>query len=243
VPDADPDAAPDVEGTFSQVAMELFDAGSVAATLQRIVDLAQDAVVRCDGAGIVVVTDGQPSSRAAGGPLAEHLDRLQVETGEGPGVDAALSGATFAAADLEDDPRWPTFAPRAVAAGVRSVLALALATKHLSALNLYARSPGAFGSADRAQGVLFATFARLALAWAEERAAEEDKLENLTEALRSRELIGQAQGILMERQRLSADQAFDVLRRASQRRNIKLRDVALRLVETGESPDADADGG
>lgn len=233
---ADADAFPEAESTFSQVAEALFAAGSVEATLQRIVGLAEDAVKSCDGAGIIVVNDGQASTRAASGPMVEHLDRIQVEVGEGPCLDAALSGSAFYAVDLMEDDRWPAFAPQAVEAGVRSVLALALATRHLSALNLYARMPDAFGPTDRAQGVLFATLARLALDSAEDRAAEEDKLGNLHEALRSRELIGQAQGILMERERLSADEAFDMLRRASQHLNIKLREVAVRLVDTGESP-------
>ena len=83
---------------------------------------------------------------------------------------------------------------------------------------------------------MFATLAGLALDSAQERAADDERVANLTEALRTRELIGQAQGILMERERITADQAFDVLRRASQHMNIKLREVAETLVETGESP-------
>ena len=236
MPDPDADTVRDVEGHFSAVAVALFEAGSVAATLQRIVDLAEGAVDNCDGAGIIVVTDGQASTRAASGPMVERIDRIQVEAGEGPCLDAALSGNAFYAVDLLEDDRWPAFGPQAVEAGVRSVLALALATRHLSALNLYARLPDAFGPTDRAQGVLFATLARLALDLAEDRAAEHDKLENLTDALRSRELIGQAQGILMERERVTAEEAFDMLRRASQHLNVKLRDVARRLVDTGEAP-------
>ena len=83
---------------------------------------------------------------------------------------------------------------------------------------------------------MFATLAGLALDSAQERAADDERVANLTEALRTRELIGQAQGILMERERITADQAFDVLRRASQHMNIKLREVAETLVATGESP-------
>ena len=83
---------------------------------------------------------------------------------------------------------------------------------------------------------MFATLAGLALDSAQERAADDERVANLTEALRTRELIGQAQGILMERERITADQAFDVQRRASQHMNIKLREVAETLVATGESP-------
>jgi AmiR/NasT family two-component response regulator len=103
-------------------------------------------------------------------------------------------------------------------------------------LNLYGCLPAAFGATDRAQGLLFATLARLAVDAATDRAEDEARSDNLHEALKTRELIGQAQGILMERERITADQAFDVLRRASQHVNVKLRDIAAALVETGEAP-------
>ncbi|MGH9103155.1 MAG: ANTAR domain-containing protein, partial [Acidimicrobiales bacterium] len=106
----------------------------------------------------------------------------------------------------------------------------------LGALNCYGRYPRAFGALDRAKGLLLATLAGLALDQAQVREAEERRAEHLTRAVASRELIGQAQGILMERERVSADQAFDILRRASQHLNLKLADVARDLVATGESP-------
>src|SRR4029078_9653539 len=142
----------------------------------------------------------------------------------------------FYAEDLIDDERWPSFGPSSVAAGIRSVLAYSLSAARPSALNLYAQLPAAFGVTDRAQGLLFATLASLALDSAHERASEVLRSNNLVEALRTRELLGQAQGILMERERITGDQAFDVLRKASQHMNIKLREVAEALIETGESP-------
>ncbi|MDQ3106992.1 MAG: GAF domain-containing protein, partial [Actinomycetota bacterium] len=189
----------DLESSFSRIAIALFEAGSVAATLQRIVDLAQDTISGCDGAGIMVIKRGQATTLAVSQSLVERFDQIQIEAGEGPCLDAAESGTTFYATDLLSDERWPTFAARAIEAGLRSVFALSLTTRHLSALNLYALMPDAFGPTDRAQGVLFATLARLALDSAEERADAGDKLDNLGAALRSRELIGQALGILMER--------------------------------------------
>jgi hypothetical protein len=165
------------------------------------------------------------------------VDQLQVDAGEGPCLDASTVGSTFYAADLIDEKRWQVFAPAAVAAGVRSVLACPLSSRRPGALNLYATLPAAFGATDRAKGQLFATLAGLALNSAEERASDDKKSANLVEALRTRELIGQAQGILMERERITGEQAFNVLRRASQHMNIKLREVAETLVETGESPE------
>ena len=236
----EPDQFLDLERNVSQVAVALFAAGTVQGTLQRIVDLAELAVDGCEAAGIFLDDHGKVVTAAASSALVEIVDRLQVDAGEGPCLDASRSNSTVYAADLIDDERWPTFAPSAVAAGIRTVLAYSLSADRPAALNLYARLPAAFGATGRAQGLLFATLAGLALDSAEERASEGKRSDNLVEALRTRELIGQAQGILMERERITGDQAFDVLRRASQHVNIKLREVAEALIETGESPDTGA---
>ena len=224
------------ENSFSQIALELFAPGTVRGTLQRIVDLAARSIDGCDAAGVFFILDSKAVTVAASHPLVHELDHLQIAADEGPCVDASTKGLTIYAGDLTDDDRWPTFGPRALDAGIRCVLAYSLSATRPSALNLYARLPAAFGATGRAQGQLFATLAGIALDSAEARAAHDERVANLTEALRTRELIGQAQGILMERERITADQAFGVLRRASQHMNIKLREVAEALVETGESP-------
>lgn len=231
----------DLERSFAEVAVALFAAGTVRGTLQRIVDLAEQAVDGCEAAGILLVDGATVTTAAASSALVVEVDLIQIDAGEGPCLDASRQRSTFYAADLIDDVRWPTFSPAAVAAGIRSVLAYSLFANRPSALNLYARLPGAFGATARAQGLLFATLARLALDSAEEREDGDEKTANLAQALRTREIIGQAQGILMERERISSIQAFDVLRRASQHMNIKLREVAETLIETGESPDTGTD--
>lgn len=233
---ADTSEAAELEGSFAELALALFSSESVAGTLQSIVDLATSSIDGCDAAGVLVVEDGVSAPSAISDPVVAELDSAQLETGEGPCLDASSTGTAFYAEDLLDDNRWPAFAPKAVALGIRSVLAYPLLDGRMSALNLYGRLPWAFGATGRAQGLLFATLARLALSSAEDRESEEKRSGHLTEALRTRELIGQAQGILMERERITADQAFDVLRRASQHLNVKLREVAERLVETGEAP-------
>lgn len=232
----DSDEFLDLENNFSQVAEALFAAGTVNGTLQRIVDLAVNAVDGCEAAGILLI-DETVTTAAASSPLVIVVDQLQIDAAEGPCLDASTLGSTFYAADLIDDERWQIFGPAAVSAGIRCVLACPLSSQRSGALNLYATLPAAFGATDRAKGQLFATLAGLALNSAEERALDEQRSANLVEALRTRELIGQAQGILMERERISGEQAFDVLRRASQHMNIKLREVAETLVETGESPE------
>lgn len=226
----------ELESNLAHVAISLFAPGTVEGTLKKIVDLAELAVDGCEAAGILISDAGTMATAAASSPLAVEIDQMQLEADEGPCLAAAIQGATFYAHDLTEDTRWPTFAAAATAAGIRTVLAFPLSVDLPSALNLYARVPAAFGATDRAQGLLFATLARLALDSARERAADVNKAHNLTQALRTRELIGQAQGILIERDRITADQAFEVLRRASQNMNIKLREVAETLVETGETP-------
>jgi AmiR/NasT family two-component response regulator len=109
------------------------------------------------------------------------------------------------------------------------------------ALNLYAQLPNAFGATDRAKGTILAALAGAAIGATARRADLQSQNVNLQAALVSREVIGQAQGILMERERVTAEQAFDILRRASQHLNEKLRDVAQNLVETGESPNTGDD--
>lgn len=232
-----PDSYTDLENDFSRIALQLFAPDTIAGTLQRIVDLAEATIDGCDGAGIFTITNKIPVTLAASNPMVVVLDEEQIQANEGPCVDAATTRTTFHAIDLTTDLRWARFGPPAVAAGFRSVLAYALSTHQASALNLYARLPGAFGATGRGQGQLFATLAGLALDSAHDRAAEDDRTANLTQALRTRELIGQAQGILMERERITADQAFAILRRASQHLNVRLREIAENLVETGESPD------
>lgn len=234
---ADGDEITDIETAFSEVAVALFAPGTVEGTLQRIVELAEHAVDGCEAAAVLVAGDGdRPTTLAASSPFAATVDQMQIDAGAGPCLESARSGTTVYVSDLIDDDRWPDFAVPAVEAGVRTVFAASLSTGQPAALNLYARLPGAFGASARAQAVLFATLARLALDSVTQRALDAQRTLNLTEALRTRELIGQAQGILIERERITGEQAFDVLRRASQHLNVKLREVAATLVETGESP-------
>lgn len=229
-----PDGDVDLATAFSGIAAELFSSPTVQGTLQRIVDLAASTVEGCHAAGVFVVDGGVASTAAASGPTARELDQLQVDAGEGPSLDAAVGGSTVYATDLLGDDRWPAFGPMAVEAGVRSVLAHPLGGDRLSALNLYGQLPAAFGATVGAPGHLFATLASLALGSAVRCAAGIEQAGQLAKALRTREVIGQAQGILMERERITAAQAFDALRRASQQLNIKLSDVARDLVDTGE---------
>jgi GAF domain-containing protein len=166
------------------------------------------------------------------------LAEIHRRTKQGPCIDAMATGDAFYAEDLESDQRWPEFAREMTATGIRSLLALPLALNGSSgALNLYARYPHAFGVIDRGRALLLAAITGAAFSSVRSHEEEERRASELQAALATREMIGQAQGILMERERVSADAAFDILRRASQHLNIKLRVVAQNLVDTGERPE------
>ncbi|MHB1534916.1 MAG: GAF and ANTAR domain-containing protein [Acidimicrobiales bacterium] len=234
--EADPTA--ELTANFSQTARALFSAGSVGDTLQQVVDLAVVTIEGCDYAGIFLLEAEAVTTPVHTDPIVAEIDAAQQRAGEGPCLDAITHANTFYAGDLVDETRWPRFAPCATAAGIRSVLALCLAGNGTrGALNLYASYPRAFGVIDRARGLILAALADLAISSAKAHDDEQRRADNLQAALVTRELIGQAQGILIERERITADQAFDILRRASQHLNVKLREVAQTLVETGERPD------
>jgi len=222
----------------------LFSAPTVLATLQQIADFAFATVEGCDAACISLQAADRVFTPAYSDALALEIDQLQYAAREGPCLDAISKEPTVYAEDLAEDERWPIFGPQAAALGMRSLLSCRLAANGTrGALNLYAALPRAYGAIDRTKALIFATHAGIALSAAE---AREDaalsldvglhRIDDLIAALGTRETIGQAEGILMERERITAQQAFDVLRRASQHLNVKLREVATYVVETGEVP-------
>ncbi len=222
---------------IAAVANALLSGNTLEETLQQVVSTAVSAMDGCDSAGVFVVDGRAVRSVAYTSDAVVELDQFQDTLDEGPCLDAASSAAVVYVSDLSEDDRYPRFRAAAMSADIRTVLACPLSTDGMrGALNLYARLPNAFGATDRAKGTILAALAGAAIASTSRRADLQSQNLNLQAALVSRELIGQAQGILMERERVSAEQAFDILRRASQHLNEKLRDVAQTLVETGESP-------
>jgi GAF domain-containing protein len=237
LPGVDPDSLTELSLSVTETAQALFTAGSVYDTLASVVALAVATIDGCDYAGVFLLDGGVVSTPVHTDAVVPQIDALQHEANEGPCLDAIAHRTVFYAEDLSTDLRWPRFSTHAAASGIRSVLALPLsADTQLGAVNLYARFPIAFGMADRAKATILASLASLALAIAHSHEDEERRTVNFQTALRSREIIGEAMGILMERERISADQAFGILRRASQHLNIKLREVAQNLVDTGEDP-------
>jgi GAF domain-containing protein len=221
---------------LADIARVLLAPGTVTETLNLIATMSVASIDGCDEAGLREETPD--SGAVTTSPLVAELDVLQMSLGEGPCLDVLRGQDSVYVDDLTVDTRWPVFAPIAAEAGLRSALAYRLfaGSETQGALLLYARLPAAFNATDRAQGLIFAAHAGMALSVARTQASERGRSTNLRTALVSREIIGQAQGILMERERITADQAFDLLRRSSQRLNLKLRDVAQQLVDTGTVP-------
>jgi GAF domain-containing protein len=197
--------------------------------LDRVVSLAVAMVPGADEATITMVRARRHVySAAATGDLAGWFDILQNETGEGPCLDAMWRQQTVRVDDLAADPRWPVLGPRAGARGVGSMLCLQLFVHEdtLGALDLLAHEKSAFTDESEHIGLLLASHAAIAV-------ADAQKLEHAAIALANRDIIGQAKGILMERFKLTAEQAFDVLAKVSQDTNRKVYAVAEDLTRTG----------
>lgn len=206
---------------------------SVEETLDALAHTAVAALPGADFAGMSLWRDGQLGTWAYTDPESPAVDQVQYETGHGPCLDAMRYGELFTIDDTaEDDPRWPRFERECTHHGIRSTASLPLVAgdESIGGLNLYARAPEAFPLDELHRARVFATSAA-AVAYNSLRYHEAVALsEGLTEALASRATIEQAKGILMARSAIDADQAFEVLVRASQRENRRLRTIAAELV-------------
>lgn len=211
---------------FAEVVRSLAEQDGLDATLQRIVDLATQVVPQAQRAAVSLVrAHRQVQTVAPTDGLARHVDQIQYDVGEGPCLDAIWEQEVVRVDDLTSTERWPGFAGRAADAGVLSMLAFRLFVEGdtAGALNLYSDRRHAFDDDAVRLGHVLAAHAGLAYDHAHE-------LEGLRTSNESRNLIGQAQGILMARHGVDADEAFRLLSRRSQNENLKLREVARALV-------------
>ena len=201
--------------------------------LQRIVDLGTEEIDRCDGVSMMLIGRGGAISTPAFSSIpARDSDLAQYATDEGPCLEAIREHEMVIIDDLRSEVRWPDYRQRALALGVRSMMGVRLFVTGdtIGALDFYSQQPHAFDRRAQLYGQVFASHAAIAL----KAAITETGLER---ALHSRDVIGQAKGILMERHRLSAWEAFERLRQLSQERNRPLREFAEELVRTGELQD------
>jgi GAF domain-containing protein len=221
---------------FLRLAESLMVASTVSEVLHHVVHAARAVV---PGADLVSVTMRDPSdgfrTPVETDALAIRLDELQYRFDEGPCVAATRKGGLGVVHEpaLADAPQFPRWAPAALDAGVGGVLAVGLFPQgevpRMGALNLYSLTPGALDARDRDLTLVLAAHASTALAATQACEATDLEAAQLREALRSRDVIGQAKGILMERRGITAQEAFDILRRTSQDLNVKLAQVAETL--------------
>jgi GAF domain-containing protein len=179
-----------------------------------------------------MLVEGRPRTAVFTDDTALQIDAAQYETGIGPCLDAFRYRQVYRIDDMEKDDQWPPFSEAAAARGIQSSLSLPLLARHdgVGALNLYSRSRAAFSDDDVEIGQQFASQAAIVLANAHAYWDARQLGEDMAAAMKSRAIIEQAKGILMSAQRCSADEAFEILVRASQRENRKLREIAAEIV-------------
>ena len=202
-------------------------------TLERVAKLACATLDGCDAAGVTLVEDSEAITAAATNDFTLKIDRAQYENDEGPCLQAMRTQEVVLVEDIETDQRWPRFSEAAAKSGLKSSLSLPLTVRDrgVGSLNLYARTKKGFDDKSRSIGTLFASQASVALSNGEVYAASLKLAQHLQEAIKSREVIGEAKGILMEREGISDDDAFEMLKHISQNTNMKLRDIAQRVVD------------
>jgi transcriptional regulator with GAF, ATPase, and Fis domain len=180
---------------------------------------------------VIPAGPGRLEARATAGEQTPRIIALQNEVGEGPCLEAVSHPGPVWVPDLSQEPRWPLFTAAATRLGVGSMMCTSLVaqTRIYGSLSLASARPHAFDEESQALATVFAANATIAL-------AGQEWHHNMRTALTSRDVIGQAKGILMERYRLTPDAAFALLVTASQHTHTKLRTVSEELCRTGELP-------
>jgi GAF domain-containing protein len=227
---------PDAERALDELGRLALREHSMDSLLQTVADLAKSVLPGAGETSVSVLVNDRATTAVFTGQLALDCDESQYGRGYGPCLHAASSGETTEIADARTETRWPAYCRAAVEKGSLSSLSVPLpVSEHVGvALNVYAREPHAFDEESRSVAARFAPYAAVAVANMVEYQHARDLASNLQVAMESRAVIEQAKGILMERHKLTADQAFQFLAHASMSANRKLRDIADHLVTTGE---------
>jgi GAF domain-containing protein len=223
-----------LQRAFTSLTQLRFAEENLDGAMRRIAELAVAVIPACDTCSVTQVEDARILTRVATDDVSELLDDFQYDSGEGPCMEAIQTSGPFKIDSAADEHRWPKFTGPAVEAGLHSSYSLPLRVdgRVVGALNLYSLA-GPFLTSDEQVSNDFAQQAAITLANADAYERSRNLVANLRIALESRDVIGQAKGIIMERERVTAERAFEVLRSVSQSRNVKLRDLAQQVVDTG----------
>jgi anti-anti-sigma factor len=208
------------------------DADVIDSALRLVVALTRAAVGGADGVSVSLQRHGRLHTVAASDQTITSMDASQYETGEGPCVDASTKGERFLSSSLEDEARWPEFTPKALGLGIKAILSspLLVEERPVGAINIYSRRPEAFEPRDQELAAVFATEASLILRTGGVTVTAEELSERLGAALESRRTIARAEGIVMAREGIAADEAFRLLRHLSARSNLSFQDRAAEIV-------------
>jgi GAF domain-containing protein len=209
--------------------------GTLRDTLQQVIELAAQSVPAADMIGITMTgDDGRPTTTVATDDDATAIDQSQYTAGTGPCLDAFNQGEVMKITSIATETRWPKFVLSATEYGIASTLSvpLTIEDKRFGALNLYSRTEAAFDDEDERTATTFAEFAAVPIANAHEYWKSYELATNLNRAMQSRASIEQAKGIIIASQQVGPDEAFEMLRDASQRTNRKVRDLAEDVVSS-----------
>ena len=201
-------------------------------TLQRIVDVATRAIPDTLGVSITLKKGTRPYTAVATSEAVQAIDEREYAVDEGPCIDAMRDGQIHHLDDVATETRWPAFTRVCREEGLGSVLGVPLCVGDTpyGAMNLYALAPRAFKEDQEQAARLLVEQAAVALANTRTYSECSDKIRQLQEALESRVIIEQAKGVVMATERCDPDDAFEILKKRSQRSNRKLRQIAEEIV-------------
>ncbi|MCU1668620.1 MAG: hypothetical protein JWP40_1547 [Blastococcus sp.] len=212
---------------------------SLAEVLGDVTRIAARGIPGAEASSITLVRDDKAFTVAHHGEMALAADELQYEQGYGPCIDAGRGGVPLRMDDVRTEQRWPDYvAHLQETTDVRSSLSVPLPYQGASigALNNYSTTASAFATPESLRAALeVAEVVAVAVANADAHAQLGEEARNMRLAMESRAVIEQAKGVLMAQRHVDSDQAFEILREASQRYNRKLRDIALGIVESTQS--------
>jgi GAF domain-containing protein len=212
-----------------------FAGRDLPAILGDITTIATREVLGAESTSITLIRGDEPFTAAHDGEMALTADEMQYERGYGPCLDAGRGGVPLRIDDMRSESRWPDYAARVQEVGVLSSLSVPLPYQNASigALNIYSTRRRAFAGDDSMSAALSVTESiAVVVANADAHAQLGEQAHNMRLAMESRAVIEQAKGVLMAQRHVSAEEAFEILREASQRYNRKLRDIASGIVDS-----------
>ncbi len=234
------DDVPQVAGDGDQVDLAASGSGALVRSSTGVVDaalglvtaVAASTVENADGVSVTLERHGRLMTVAASDDAVKEMDGHQYDTGEGPCLSAKAEGRWFYIESLEDEDRWPKFVPLALEQGIHSILSSPLMTKDRpqGALNIYSSKEHAFSTRDQELAALFSAQASEILTTAGPEETDDEVRQRFTSALTARQVIHQAQGVIMERNGLTAEDVAGALHRAARKAGVTVRVHAAEVV-------------